>query len=136
MSNSDIVSYLATGRPASDAFAGDDGGTSFTRIGTGVVASQLTGLVEQFAMRDVGLDVVEIQRDGLRDATVVAGRYVTPELFLGFRQPVSLGQGAEGDTEAAATQATVEWRALRWLLVQLETGGRAFRFFLEGSFGY
>lgn len=136
MENSDIVSYLATGRPASSAFSGDGGGGSVTDIGRDVVASQLTGLVEQFAMEDVGLDVVEIQRDGLEGATLVAGQYVTPELFLGFRQPMTFGQADGSGARPGQTEAEVEWRALRWLLLNLETGGDAFRFFLEGSIGY
>ena len=80
--------------------------------------------------------MVEIQRDGLRGAVLVAGRYVTPTLFLGFRQPVSFGQVDASRDRTGATEAEVEWRALRWLMLNLETGGSAFRFFLEGSFGY
>lgn len=138
MENVDIVSYLATGRPASSALSGggEGDGTSFTELGTEVVASRLTSLVERVAMQDVGLDVVEIQREGLEEATLVAGRYVTPELFLGFRQPVSFGRTDDGPTGPGASEAEIEWKAFRWLLLNLETGGQAFRFFLEGSLGF
>ncbi|MEJ2205278.1 MAG: translocation/assembly module TamB domain-containing protein, partial [Gemmatimonadota bacterium] len=138
MENVDIVSYLATGRPASSALSGGEGrdGSSFTDLGTEVVASRLTSLVERFAMNDVGLDVVEIRREGLDEATLVAGRYVTPELFLGFRQPVSFGRTDDAPVGPGSSEAEIEWRALRWLLLNLQTGGQAFRFFLEGSLGF
>lgn len=137
MENADIVSYLATGRPASQAFGGDGGaGTSAAEVGTGIVASQLTSAVEEFALRSVGLDVLEIRRDGLRQATLVAGQYVTPELFLGFRQPLSFGDDEASGPAPEDVQAQLEWQTYRWLLLHLETGGSAFRFFLQGSYGY
>lgn len=137
MENSDVVSYLATGRPASQAFgSGGDEGTSAAAVGAELVASRLTAAVEEFALQSVGLDVLEIQREGLREATLVAGQYVTPELFLGFRQPVAFGSDEASGPSPEDVEAQLEWQAYRWLLLHLETGGSAFRFFLQGSYGY
>lgn len=137
MENADIVSYLATGRPASQAFGGGEGqGTSAADVGADLVASRLTSAVEAFALESVGLDVLEVQREGLREATLVAGQYVTPELFLGFRQPVAFGSDEASGPSPEDLQAQLEWQAYRWLLLHLETGGSAFRFFLQGSYGF
>jgi translocation and assembly module TamB len=137
MENADIVSYLATGRPASQAFgSGGDGGSSAAAVGAELLAARLTSAVEEFALQSVGLDVLEIRREGLREATLVAGQYVTPELFLGFRQPVAFGSDEASGPSPEDVEAQLEWQAYRWLLLHLETGGSAFRFFLQGSYGY
>jgi autotransporter translocation and assembly factor TamB len=101
-------------------------------IGTDLLAGELSNAIERYAREDIGLDVVEVRSDGVRGATLVAGQYVTPRIFIGLAQPISF-RGGSGDT---TPQAEAEWRALRWLLVNLQTGGAAFRFFLDGSHGY
>ena len=139
MENADVVSYIATGRPASGelSFSGDDSESGLVSAGAGLALGQLTGLVESVAQSSVGLDVVEIRREGLREATLVAGKYVSPRLYLGLAQPVSLREGdglslgGEGESEAE-----VEYEAFRWLLLNLEVSGSDLRFFLRTRFAY
>ncbi|MDX1646989.1 MAG: hypothetical protein R3304_07580, partial [Longimicrobiales bacterium] len=94
-------------------------------------------VIESAAARRVGLDVVEIRREGLRQATLVAGKYVTPRLYVGFAQPVSLREGdglsfgSEGQSEVE-----IEYEALRWLLINIEGSGSSIRFFLRGRRAY
>ena len=139
MENADVVSYIATGRPASGelSFSGGDSEGGLVAAGAGLALGQLTGLVESAAQSSVGLDVVEIRREGLREATLVAGKYVSPRLYLGLAQPVSLREGdglslgGEGESEAE-----VEYEAFRWLLLNVEVSGNDFRLFLRTRFAY
>jgi autotransporter translocation and assembly factor TamB len=132
MEAADMVSYLATGQPASRAFSSQQGAEAAAAIGAEVVVSEVSLLAERYATQ-AGLDVLEIRQEGLRGASFVAGKYVTPRLFLGVRQPVSF-KGAE--VGQFSTEGQVEWRALDWLLANLQASGVAFRFMLVGSRGY
>ncbi|HSM05832.1 MAG TPA: translocation/assembly module TamB domain-containing protein [Longimicrobiales bacterium] len=135
MDNADIVSYLATGRPANTAFSGES--TSARDLGIEIVTSQITGSLERFAQQQVGLDVIEIQQDGLQGTTLLAGKYVTPRLFVGFRQGMvfqpedghSFSKGLSADAEA-------EYQALDWLVASVRGGTSSIRVFLEGSYGW
>ena len=135
LDNADIVSYLATGRPANTAFSGES--TSARDIGIDLVASQLTGSLERFAQREVGLDVVQIQQDGLQGTTLVAGKYVTPRLFVGFRQGmVFQPEDGHSFSEGLSAEAEAEYQALEWLILSVRGGTSAIRVFLEGSYGW
>ena len=134
METSDMVSYLATGRPATEAFSVEGGGGAMAAsLGLGLVGAELSRTLERYARDGVGLDVVEIRHDGLQGAKVVAGKYVTPRLFLGVAQPVSFGGERSGGWQ---TEADVEFRAFQWLLANLQASGRGFRVVLGGSRGY
>jgi autotransporter translocation and assembly factor TamB len=142
MENADIVAYLATGRPASGPAAfegaaaqGSDGGVA--SAGAGLAVDQLVGVIEEAAQGSVGLDIVQIRRSGLREATLVAGKYVSPKLYLGFVQPISLqeGQGLSLSGESD-WEVEIEYEVLRWLLVNLEGSGSAMSFFLRGRRAY
>ncbi|MCA9736709.1 MAG: translocation/assembly module TamB domain-containing protein, partial [Gemmatimonadetes bacterium] len=138
MDNADIVSYIATGRPASsslDLGGGNGGGESVLERGGGLALDRVGGLIESFAADRVGLDVVEIRREGLEAATLVAGRYVSPSLYLGFQQPVSLDASSDQGGNAE-TQVEIEYQAFRWLLLNLQSGGDALQFFLRTRYGY
>ena len=128
-----MVSYLATGSPASTAFSGDGSGS----FGADIIASRLSGSLEQFAQEEVGLDVLQIQQEGLHGTSLVAGKYVNPRLFLGFRQGVTY-QADDGRsfTDGLTSQAEVEYAALNWLVVNIQGGTSAIRFFLEGTYGW
>ena len=136
LDNADIVSYLATGRPANTAFSGESS-TSARDIGIDLVASQLTGSLERFAQQEVGLDVVQIQQDGLQGTTLVAGKYVTPRLFVGFRQGmVFQPEDGHSFSEGLSAEAEAEYQALEWLVMSIRGGTSAIRVFLEGSYGW
>ena len=132
MAEDDIVSYLATGRPASQALDLGSGSN-----GRSLVVGEATGVVEDLVSRRVGLDVVDIRSDGDGGTTLVAGRYVNPELYLGFKWPFGSQSAAQSSRTGRQTaEIEIEYQALRWLLLNLETGGSAFGFFLRSRYAY
>jgi hypothetical protein len=62
---------------------------------------------------------------------------VSPRVYIGFAQPVTLQEGdgsaLEGEGES---EVEVELEALRWLLINIEGSGSALRFFLRGRYAY
>ena len=146
MENADIVSFVATGRPAASNLAIGDGDADqagadeqggLAETGAGIALNQIVGAVERAAQEGVGLDVVEIRRQGIRGATLVAGKYLTPRLYVGVAQPVThqegdgLSVGDEGET-----QVEIEYEALRGLLLNIEGSDSALRIFLRGRVVY
>ena len=134
---SDMVSYIVTGRPAGQSLGADEGG-SLTGAGEAFALGRLTGAVEAYAREEVGLDVVQITTDGLKGMILVAGRYVSPSLYLGIRQPLSL-QRSSGDASERTPEPEleVELEALRWLLLNLRADGRAgVEFFVRTRISY
>jgi len=142
MSNTDIVSYIATGKPASEAlrFGGDDQG-GFLSQGGALAASELANIVEGVAAEGLGLDVIEIQQDGLKGTRIVAGKYVSPRLYLGVSQPIALsstvGTGS-APTGTQPTEVTVEYELFDWLLLRLLSGtsGSSMHFNLAGRYAF
>ena len=138
MENADIVSYLATGRPAAQYLdMGDRTGNGVTGVATDLAVGAVANAIEGAAAEQVGLDVIDLETDGLQGATLVAGRYVSPALFVGFRQPLTTGSGP---TRASRTdrgsEVELEYQALRWLLLNLQAGGRGFDFLLRSRVAY
>ena len=147
MENADIVSYIATGRPAAsnlalgggggpdEAGAGEQGGLA--EAGAGIAIGQIIGAVQRAAQEGVGLDVVEIQREGLRGTTLVAGKYLSPRLYVGIAQPVTQQEGDGlllGDERESEVE--IEYQALRGLLLNIEGSDSALRIFLRGRLAY
>lgn len=115
----DILSYLATGRPAA-------GGLALGSTAQTLAFDQLAALIEGFAGAELGLDVVEVEQLGLEGTTVLtAGKYVSPRLFVSVSQPVSLGGEAEVAGTAAdrpSTIITIEYQVWQALLLRLMRG--------------
>jgi translocation and assembly module TamB len=144
MENADILSYLATGRPAASAAefgnAGSSGGSGGV-LGAGeeLALGRVAGLLEETAEEAVGLDVVEIRQNGLRGATLVAGRYVNPRLFVGFQQPLTLNartEEATRDQSSRGTEVEIEYTWYRWLLVNIQGGQSTIRLFFRTKYAY
>jgi translocation and assembly module TamB len=135
MENADIVSYIATGRPAASTFAlgnaeaetieTDPPGGGLAETGAGIAVGQILSSIETAAQTGVGLDVVEIQNDGIRGATLVAGKYLSPRLYVGFAQPLR-----------SASEIEVEFLALQNLLLNLEGSASSLSVFLRGRVVY
>ena len=124
MENTDIISYIATGRPAGEAFQGGAGASN-------LAVSQLASIVEGLAANSLGLDVVEVTQrpDGAIVATF--GTYLTSRLFASV-SPVLTPAPSSNRTEGEARfEAALEYQLLNWLLMSLEqrnqggTGGTA-----------
>lgn len=141
MSNSDIISYIATGHPeaAGLGIGGNTTGSSNLALqaGTSVAVSQLQGVIEGVGQDQLQLDVVEIRQDAVRGATLVAGRYVSPRVYLGFAQPLGFGQAATTQLNRNLyPEAQVEYNAFKWLLIRLEGGVADMRFLLRSRYSY
>ena len=123
MENTDIISYIATGRPAGEAFQGGGGAGN-------LAVSQLASIVEGLAASSLGLDVVEVTQrpDGAIVATF--GTYLTSRAFASV-SPVLTPSSSRRAEDESRFEATLEYQLLNWLLLQLErrnlggTGGAA-----------
>jgi len=63
----------------------------------------------------------------------VAGKYVSPPLYLGFRQPIvpASTTARSTSTQQNAVELEMEYAALRDMLVNLQAGGSEMRVFLK-----
>ena len=90
------------------------------------------GTVAGGAGRALGFDVVQILQDRNGGQTLVAGKYVSPPLYLGFREPIV---AAEDPSEPQSSRGSMEWEveyaALRRALLNLQGSGEEFRAFLR-----
>ena len=115
MDNADIVSYIATGRPAAEFF--DAGGD----VAGQVALSQLAGLVENLAGAGLGLDVVQIESRADGSIVVVAGRYISDRAYASLGQQVKApDQRSASDTDGRFPELTLEYELLEWLQLRLQ----------------
>ncbi len=117
MELTDIVSYIAFGRPASESLhlgGGGEGGS----LATGLALGQVANLIEGVAGSGLGLDVVEIEQQGL-DTRLTAGKYVHSKLYLSISQPLSLGGSTSGSTFGNKREITAEFEVIESLLLRL-----------------
>ena len=113
----DIISYIATGRPAAEAFQLDGGGT--LKTGGDLALQQLTSLIASAAAEELGLDVVEIQQDGSRGATLTAGKYISRRLYASVSWPLSFADGAASAGAESNKEVIIEYALFSWLLARL-----------------
>jgi translocation and assembly module TamB len=134
MSQEDIVSYIVTGRPASD--------NPLVGQGTGVEGGQvalntLSEAVAGHAGEELGFDVFQIRQSGAQGLTLTAGRYLGSKLFASLQQPLQIGATAEG----SATQSTgpgfeLEYSLERWLRTTLRGGSLPAALLFRGRHAY
>jgi hypothetical protein len=123
--------------PTLDLDQTGSGGTALGSFGSDVALSQITGLVEGLASEGIGLDVIEIRPDGLRGATLIAGRFVSPKVYVGFKQPIGRDpDDPDGRSEFERTEVELEYQALRWLLLNMEASNSAVSFLLRYRHAY
>ncbi len=137
----DIVAYIATGRPASEGFQlGGSGGAAeaIGELGTAAFLTQVTGWVEGVAGEELGLDVIEIEQDGLLGTRITAGKYVTRRLYVAVSEPIAFGtdETAIDYREDFARRITLEYEVTNWLLTRLVRDGSNLRFNLLWEYSY
>jgi hypothetical protein len=102
-------------------------------MGASLALGAALGTVAGRAGQRIGLDVVQVLQDRQGGQTVVGGKYVSPPLYLGFRQ--SIVPPAKNDrsttSQQDAVEFEVEYAALRQMLVNLQGGGSDIRVFLR-----
>jgi len=93
----------------------------------------MAGFLEGMATEAVELDVVEIQVDPVKGTTLIAGRYVSSNLYLGFRQPVTF---SEDNREDQKSEVELEYRWFRWLTMNVRGGASEIGLFLKGRYAH
>ncbi|MEM8485094.1 MAG: translocation/assembly module TamB domain-containing protein [Bacteroidota bacterium] len=129
MELTDILSYIATGQPASEALQlGGINSQSLASTGAGFALNQgvglLTGAIESL-LQDSGLelDVIQIEpQDNARGATITAGKYVTPRIFTAVSQPIGAADSDGTSTREEGTVITLELELIDSLLLRLLGG--------------
>lgn len=140
METADIISYIATGRPANQSLAigGGSGGGGLTEQGFGLALGQVASAVQGAASRGIGLDVIEIEQDGVRGTRLTAGKYLNRRFFASYSQPITYGNTNEEGNSGASQQPTItiEYELSDWLLARLLYDRAIFRlnFQTETSF--
>ena len=116
METTDIVSYIAFGRPASESLqlGGSGAGGS---LATDLALGQIANMIEDLAGTGLGLDVIDIEQQGL-DTRLTAGKYVHRRVYLAISQPLNLGSGSSS-TGSTTPEITAEFEVFRSLLMRL-----------------
>lgn len=134
-----IISYIATGRPADEAFQLGGTGTLADR-GAGLALGQVANVIENAAGSELGLDVIEIKQEGLRGATVTAGKYLTRQLYVSVSQPISFsgnsGQESAASNSTSTRVITIEYELFEWLLARAASDGSSIRALLLWEYAY
>jgi translocation and assembly module TamB len=139
MSQDDMLSYIVTGKPASDNPLAErsSGGESAGEMGAEVAMSGLSQSLSNAAEEELGLDVFQIRQEGLHGLTLTAGRYVGSRVFLSMHLPIELGgdvQQTPGSTLGPSFE--LEYAAQRWLRANLRGGNVPPRFTLRSRYAY
>lgn len=136
MSDAEIVSFIATGKDATSK-SSTSSSSSNESLAKDIGMSTLSGGAEQAAQQAIGLDVLQVRFDALTGATLVAGRYVDPKLYLGFRQPLQYKD--TGSSNSGATNRTgfeLEYAIQRWLVFNLQGETSKLRSFIRARHAY
>ncbi len=135
MSPTEIISFIATGRTRSDISSGTS--TTASTLAAQTALAQVTGRFEDLAQESIGLDVVQIRQDAVQGATLVAGRYVSSRLYVGFRQPVQYQENDNTSTSTNyRTQVEIEYEAYQWLLLNLQGESSELNSFIRARRAY
>jgi len=121
MPQEDIVSYIVTGRPASDNPLVDQqgGGVNATQVAVNQLAENLGGA----AGEELGFDVFTIRQEPERGLTLTAGRYLASRLFVSLQQPLRIGTTADQQaTGSSGPGFELEYAWRRWLRSTLRGG--------------
>jgi translocation and assembly module TamB len=141
MGQDDLVSYIVTGKPASDnpLAEREAGGESAGEAGAAVALSRLTQNLSSTAEEGLGLDVFQIRQEGLHGLTLTAGRYIGSRIFLSLHLPIELGSEAEqipGTNLGPSYELEYQLAARRWLRANIRGGNVPPRFTLRSRYAY
>ncbi|MFB6272408.1 MAG: translocation/assembly module TamB domain-containing protein [Salinibacter sp.] len=134
MSNRNILSYLATGRPANALFSGTSEGGS---LATQVALGQATNFVENLAASELRLDVVRLQVRPEGTSYLTVGRYLTPRFFASIEQPV-LTTSSDPSLQSTVfiPDVTLEYRFTDYLLLRSRSNQQSLQFNLLFEYAY
>jgi translocation and assembly module TamB len=133
MDTRNILSYLATGRPADQLFSGSgEGGNLATQVALG----QATNFVENLAANELGLDVVRVQVRTSGASYLTVGRYLSPQLFVSVEQPVTTSNLGELQTNQYLPDLTLEYYFLDSLLLRARNSQQSFQLNMLFEYAY
>ncbi len=138
LSETDIITYIATGRsPTGIQTQSSESSSNAAALAADIGMSQVTGALQDVAQGKVGLDVLQVRYDAQQGATLVAGRYVKPMLYLGFRQPLQYRDTGTTDTSNPyRTRFEVEFETYQWLVFNLQGEIDLLRAFVRARHAY
>jgi len=116
MDTRNILSYLATGRPADELLSGGEGGGG--SFATQLALGQASNFVENLAASELGLDVVRVQIRTTGVSYLTVGRYFTPRLFVSIQQPVTTSGPSTVQTAQYLPDLTLEYQLLDTLMLR------------------
>jgi translocation and assembly module TamB len=132
MRQADVMSYLTTGQAASTGPTQESEDQGVLNTGASLAFGAALGSVAGVAGQRVGLDVVQVLQDHEGAQTLVGGKYVSPELYVGFRQPiVPATTESRSETQQDPMEFELEYAALRKLLLNVQGGASELRLFLR-----
>ena len=117
LDRADMISYMATGRPAANAFQLGGGGAF--RSGSGLALQQLSSLVAGAAGAGLGLDVVQIDPETRGGVTLTAGKYVSRKLFASVKWPITEEQTTSNNTIENNRELVIEYSLYPWLVARM-----------------
>jgi len=131
LDRADMISYMATGRPAADAF--QLGSSGALQTGSNLALQQLSSLVAGAAGAGLGLDVVQIDPETNGDITLTAGKYVSRKLFTSVKWPVTASSSTSINTVERNRELVMEYSLYPWLLARMrgETGAVGLSFLYQ-----
>ena len=120
MSQDDILSYIVTGRPASDnpLFEGQGGSGGAGEIAMGT----LTNAISNAAGQGLGFDVFQIRQEPTRGLTLTAGRYLGSRLFLDMQLPLQISPQNRQAGANLGPGFELEYSLRRWLRANVRGG--------------
>ena len=136
MSESEILNFIATGRSRVTA-PSSSSNKQEASLAKDIGMSQVTGAAEEVAQEKIGLDVLQVRFDALQGATLVAGRYLDPQLYVGFRQPLQYTESGSPSSGATfRTSFEVEYATRPWLVLNIQGETSKLRSFIRARHAY
>lgn len=132
METRDILSYLATGRPANELRSGTGGGNLATQVALG----QAAAFVENLGASELGLDVVRVQIRSSGASYLTVGRYFTPRFFVSLEQPVATSNLSGLQTNEYLPDLTLEYHLLDTLMLRGVSARQSLQLHLLFEYAY
>ncbi len=115
LDRADMISYMATGRPAADAF--QLGGA--LQSGSDLALQQLSSLIAGAAGAELGLDVVQINPETGGGVTLTAGKYVSRKLFASVKWPITEEPTTSNSSVENNKELVIEYALYPWLVARM-----------------
>jgi len=134
MSTRNILSYLATGRPADELLSGEsEGGNMATQVALG----QASSFVENLAASELGLDIVRLQVRTEGTSYLTVGRYLTPRFFASIEQPI-LAPSSQTSVQSTAfiPDVTLEYQFTDYLRLRSRSNQQSLQLNLLFEYAY